>query len=120
MLHGVGSDASESRVNIDLLNNIVEAGKKRSLAVYEPPTSIDGLRIVYVKAGSYPHSMSLADLDGFLEDPMMRDEKYSWGNFVSNDFDVRHVDAQHNDILKSGNAGIIFGIVDDLVGVGAA
>jgi len=112
-------DTSASRVNIDLLNGIVEAGKKRSLAFYEPPKRIDGLKITYVRAGSYPRSMSLANLNGFLEDPMMRDEKYSWGNFVSTDFDVRHVDAQHNEILKSQNASTIFGIVHDLVGAEA-
>ncbi|MFZ6658982.1 SDR family NAD(P)-dependent oxidoreductase [Undibacterium sp. TJN19] len=111
------NNAANNRVNLDLFNNIVEGGKKRSMAIYEPPKNIDGLEITYIKANCYPPSMSLASLDGFLDDSTMRDEKYSWGNFISNDFQVRHVEAQHNEILKSKNAKTILSFVDELIGV---
>jgi hypothetical protein len=51
---------------------------------------------------------------------MTQDEKYFWGNSVKNNFDVHHVEAQHNEMLKSKNDSIIPAIVDDLIGMGAA
>ncbi|MBL8299388.1 MAG: SDR family NAD(P)-dependent oxidoreductase [Rhodanobacteraceae bacterium] len=107
------------RVNLDLLDGIVEAGKKRSLANYLPPRRIDGVRIDYVRAGAYPRSMRLAELGGFLEEAAMCDEKYQWQRFVENEFSVRWVDAQHNEILKSRHAPTILGFVEDAMRIGA-
>ncbi|MBD8529964.1 MULTISPECIES: type I polyketide synthase [unclassified Massilia] len=105
-----------ARVNIDLFSNIAEAGKKRSLATYAPPKNIDGVKITYVRAGSYPRSMSFAQLDGFLDDATMRDEKYSWGDFVGNDFEVHRVAGQHNELLKPVHVDAIVGLVDRALG----
>jgi thioesterase domain-containing protein len=110
----IGRDGSSSaRVNLDLLSRIVEAGKKRALAAYEPPRSIDGVTVHYVRAGSYPRSMAVAKLDGFLDEPSMQDDRYGWNHFVANEFNVRRVDAQHNEILKAKNAATILGFVED-------
>lgn len=105
-----------ARVNIDLFSNIAAAGKKRSLASYAPPKKIDGVKITYVRAGSYPRSMSFAQLDGFLDDATMRDEKYSWGNFVGNDFEVHRVAGQHNELLKPSHVDAIVGLVERALG----
>jgi hypothetical protein len=99
-------------VNLDLLNAIVEAGKRRSVAFYEPPKSIDGVTIRYVKADAYPRSMALAKLDGFLEDSAMRDETYGWGNFIDSEMEVRRLHAQHNEILKASQVGAILSFID--------
>jgi len=109
-------DAPGARVNIELFSNIAEAGKKRSLASYAPPKNIDGVKITYVRAGSYPRSMSFAQLDGFLDDATMRDEKYSWGDFVGNDFEVHRVAGQHNELLKPVHVDAIVGLVDRALG----
>ncbi|HEY6927571.1 MAG TPA: SDR family NAD(P)-dependent oxidoreductase [Steroidobacteraceae bacterium] len=117
----IGRDGSSSaRVNLDLLSRIVEAGKKRALAAYEPPKSIDGVTVHYVRAGSYPRSMALAKLDGFLEEPSMRDDRYGWNQFVANEFNVRRVDAQHNEILKAKNAATILSFVEGSLRTDAA
>jgi acyl transferase domain-containing protein/NADPH:quinone reductase-like Zn-dependent oxidoreductase/thioesterase domain-containing protein/acyl carrier protein len=110
----IGREASSSaRVNLDLLSRIVEAGKKRALAAYEPPKRVAGVTVQYVRAGSYPRSMALARLDGFLEEPSMQDDKYGWSQFVANEFNVRRIEAQHNEILKAKNAATILSFVED-------
>jgi acyl transferase domain-containing protein/NADPH:quinone reductase-like Zn-dependent oxidoreductase/thioesterase domain-containing protein len=113
VLQKVQKDTSgAARVNLDLLNAIVEAGKRRSVAFYEPPKSIDGVTIRYVKADAYPRSMALAKLDGFLEDSAMRDETYGWGNFIDSEMEVRRLHAQHNEILKASQVGAILSFID--------
>lgn len=72
------------------------AGTKRALARYESPQKIGGLKIVYVKAGSCPQSMALANLDRFLDDAM------------------------HHETLEPKNASTILANVDDLLGMEAA
>lgn len=109
------SSGGHQQVNVDLLKGIIEAGKKRSLAVYQPPRDIPGISINYLKAGNYPRAMALADLNGFLEEPSMTDDNYSWSNFIDNVFQVYRVSAHHNEILKSDNAAMIIGLIDDLL-----
>jgi thioesterase domain-containing protein len=118
LLKGMATESSAaSRVNVALLRNIFEAGKQRSLAVYEPPGHIAGVTINYVRAGDYPRSMALAKLDGFLEEAAMRDEKYAWSDFVDNRFVVHRVEAQHNAILKARTAKAIVAIIENALGI---
>ncbi len=114
--HLDGDGTGAARLNLRLLGQIIEVGKRRSLASYQPPKNVDGLTINYVRAGNYPRSVSLAKLDGFLDESSMRDEKYAWNRFVGNAFDVRRVPAQHNEILKATHARTIVGFVDQSIG----
>ena len=103
-----------SRLNLDLLDDIVAAGEKKSQAHYLPPPNIEGLDISFVRADNYPSAMEHAKLDGFLETEWMADDVYGWGRFVQNNFNVTRVDANHNTLLKQDGVGTIMSVIDRL------
>lgn len=101
-----------SRLDLQLLRDIVTAGEKKSQAQYSPPPVVDGLDIHFVRAGRYPAAMACARLDGFLETQGMRDDAYGWRRYVANRFDVTRLDGDHNTLLKKDNVYDVISLVD--------
>ncbi|GAB4195551.1 MAG: hypothetical protein Tsb002_28130 [Wenzhouxiangellaceae bacterium] len=114
-LSDVNNESSgASRLNLDLLNNIVVDGQKRSQAFYQPPARIDGVEIQFVRAAEYPRAVQISDLNGFLDAGAMTDDAYGWRDLVNNQFHITKVARNHNVLLKNQGAAEISEIVNRL------